>query len=66
MSFNKRYLPEMKDLVKMRERYSSDKEFLDFIEGYLRNADAVMGSPESFDYIKEMKERTEGEQKLGE
>ena len=50
----------------MRERYSSDKEFLDFIEGYLRNADAVMGSTESFDYIKEMKERTEGEQKLGE
>ena len=46
MSFNKKYLPELSELIKVRETYSSDEEFLDI---YFRKADAILGSQESFD-----------------
>jgi hypothetical protein len=63
MSFNKKYLPEVEKLVKIRESYSSDKEFL---EDYFRKVDAVFGSSESFDYINQLKKRVEeDEQEVG-
>ena len=63
MSFNKKYLPELSELIKVRETYSSDEEFLDI---YFRKADAILGSQESFDYIQEMRKRVEeNEQRLG-
>jgi len=46
MSFNKKYLPELPELIKVRETYSSDEEFLDL---YFRKVDAILGSQESFD-----------------
>jgi hypothetical protein len=63
MSFNKKYLPELPALIKIRESYSSDEEFLD---SYLRKVDAIMGSPESFRYLEEIKKRVEeNEQGMG-
>ena len=63
MSFNKKYLPELPDLIKIRESYSSDEEFLDVI---LRKVDAVMGSEESFRYLDEIKKRVkDNEQSMG-
>lgn len=66
MSFNKRYLPELSSLIQMREKYSSDEEFIDFIEDYYKKADALLGPSESFEYIQEAKKRIEeNEQRLG-
>jgi hypothetical protein len=63
MSFNKKYLPELPDLIKIRESYSSDQEFLDV---FLRKVDAVMGSEESFRYLDEIKKRVkDNEQSMG-
>jgi hypothetical protein len=63
MSFNKKYLPELPALIKIRESYSSDEEFLD---SYLRKVDAIMGSQESFRYLEEIKKRVEeNEQGMG-
>ena len=63
MSFNNKYLPELSELIKVRETYSSDEEFLDI---YFRKADAILGSQESFDYIQEMRKKVEeNEQRLG-
>ena len=63
MSFNKKYLPDLPDLIKIRESYFSDEEFLD---SYLRKIDAIMGSQESFRYLEEIKKRVkENEQGMG-
>ena len=56
MSFNKKYLPELPKLIKIRETYSSDEEFLD---QYFRKVDAILGSQESFEYIHEMRKKVE-------
>jgi len=62
MSFNKKYLPELPVLMKIRERYSSDKDFLD---SYLRKVDAIVGSNDSFEYLKKIKDKVENDKKLG-
>ena len=63
MSFNKKYLPELPELIKVRETYPSDEEFLD---RYFRKVDAILGSQESFEYIQKMRKKVEGnEQGLG-
>ena len=63
MSFNKKYLPDLPELIKVRETYSSDEEFLDI---YFRKADAILGPQESFVYIHEMRKRVEeNEQRMG-
>ena len=63
MSFNKKYLPELPELIKVRETYSSDEEFLDL---YFRKVDAILGSQESFEYIQKMRKKVEeDEQGLG-
>ena len=63
MSFNKKYLPELPELIKVRETYSSDEEFLD---QYFRKVDAILGSQESFEYIQKMRKKVEeNEQGLG-
>jgi hypothetical protein len=63
MSFNKKYLPELPEMIKLRESYSSDEEFLDV---FLRKVDAIMGSQESFLYLEEIKKRVkDNEQGMG-
>ena len=39
MSFNKKYLPDLPELIKVRETYSSDEKFLDI---YFKKADAIV------------------------
>ena len=51
MGFNTRRLPELKDLIKIRENYNSDKEF---IESYVGKADAVIGPVDSSDYLEKL------------
>lgn len=64
MSFNKKYLPDPESLIKIRETYSSDREFL---ETYFRKVDSILGSPESFEYIQKLRKKVEDDdQKLGE
>jgi len=53
MGFNKRYLPELVDLKEIREEYDDDKKFL---ETYLYKPDAIIGSTDSMDYVKSIKE----------
>lgn len=66
MSFNKRYLPELPDLIKMREKHASDEEFILFIDDLHKKADALLGSSESFEYIREMREKIkDNEQGVG-
>jgi hypothetical protein len=67
MSFNKRYLPELPELIKTRKKYSSDGEFIIFIDDYYKKADVILGSPECFEYLQEARKKIEqNEQKLGE
>lgn len=64
MSFNKKYLPDLDRLIKIREGYSSDEEFLD---QYFRKVDAVIGPEDSFNYIKNLRKKVEENgQKVGE
>jgi hypothetical protein len=51
MGFNTRRLPELKELIKIRENYNSDKEF---IESYVGKADAVIGPVDSSDYLEKL------------
>ena len=66
MSFNKKYLPDLPDLIKMRKNHESDEEFILFIDNLNRKADALLGSSESFEYIREMREKIkDNEQGMG-
>lgn len=51
MGFNKRYLPEIGKLKEIRLALNSDK---DFLNTYLYRPDAVLGSIESMNYVKEV------------
>ena len=54
MGFNTRRLPELKELIKIRENYNTDKEFLDF---YVGKSDAVIGPVDSSDYLEKLAKR---------
>jgi hypothetical protein len=54
MGFNKKFLPEVEDLKKMREKYADDKEFLLRI---FSNADAFLGSVESYNYLEKIQKK---------
>lgn len=51
MGFNKRYLPELNKIKEIRKKMNSDEEFLNV---YLYRPDAVIGSTDSMDYVKEV------------
>jgi hypothetical protein len=54
MGFNTRRLPELKDLIKIRENYNSDKEFL---EAYVGKSDAIIGPVDSSEYLEKLSKR---------
>jgi hypothetical protein len=54
MSFHKRHIPEIKDLMRIYEECADDKTFLDKVIG---KADAVTGSLESMDFIEKIEEK---------
>ena len=53
MGFNKRYLPEIDNLISIREKMNSDAEFLKI---YLYNPDAIFGSQESMEFLKQVEQ----------
>ncbi len=48
MGFNRRILPDVKVMEKIKESFPDDREFLKHIYG---KADSVEGSHESFEFI---------------
>jgi len=53
MGFNKKILPALDSLKKIRENYANDSEFLRI---FLYNPDAIIGSTESFAYLKKIED----------
>lgn len=51
MGFNKKILPQLEALEKIRESYANDAEFLRI---FLYNPDALIGSQESLNYLKKI------------
>lgn len=47
MGFNKRYLPELKDLKERREMLGDNS----FFRIYVQNPDCLIGSTESMEYV---------------
>jgi hypothetical protein len=54
MGFNKRFLPEVEELQKIRESMGDDDKFL---ERYLYGPDAIIGSIESNEYVLEIEKK---------
>ena len=54
MGFNRRILPDVKIMEKIKESFPNDEEFLKHIYG---KADAVEGSPESFEFINSIRNK---------
>jgi hypothetical protein len=48
MGFNKRYIPDLETLKERRKRYENDEEFFKATVG---RSDALIGPPESIDYL---------------
>lgn len=51
MGFNKKYLPPVADLIKIKERMANDERFLDI---YFYKPDAIIGSTESVEYLDDL------------
>lgn len=60
MSFNKVQLPEIDELVRLREGFTDDKAFLLHV---YKGADAIMGSDEAFDFLDEIENELEKEER---
>ena len=54
MSFNKRILPPVEDLVKIMADSKDDKDFIDRVVG---KSDCIMGSQESMEMVRYIQER---------
>lgn len=54
MSFNKRFLPDLAELKSMRNKFNTDKEFVNWVT---KKADVIFGPSESMDYIRELNEK---------
>jgi hypothetical protein len=52
MGFNKRYVPELKDLVRILFDIGSDA----FYKRYVTSPDALIGSSDSLEFIREFSE----------
>ena len=56
MSFNKRILPDLDNLMKIREEIGNDRQFIKQIIG---KSDCLMGSRESLNFIEEIEKSLE-------
>jgi hypothetical protein len=61
MGFHKRQIPDLKDLVLLREKLSNDEEFLQRVLG--RRADAYVGPSDSIEYIEKIYESVKNSRK---
>jgi hypothetical protein len=63
MGFNIRHLPELKELIKIREKHNSDEEFLD---SYIGKSDSVIGPVDSSEYLEKLsKQVNRDENRMG-
>ena len=58
MGFNRRILPDVKTMEKIKGSFSNDQEFLKHIYG---KSDALEGSSESFEFIKNIENKITSE-----
>jgi hypothetical protein len=58
---HKRYLPELEDLVRLRESTNNDKEFIKRIH---KGADILLGSEESMDYIEKIEQQLNQDERI--
>lgn len=61
MGFNKRFLPELSELKKCRERFETDEDFVKYISG---KADALLGPSDSMEYFSSLAEKVLAQRKL--
>jgi hypothetical protein len=54
MGFNKRFLPEVDELEKIRKSMGSDSKFVRF---FLQNPDSVIGSEASLSYMRDLEKK---------
>lgn len=57
MSFNRRILPNLEELVELRKSFESDSEFIKRIIG---KSDVVMGPSDSMAFISEIRKQIDG------
>lgn len=62
MGFNKRFLPEIDEMQRIYDACESDIEFLEKVVG---KSDAVMGSAESFEFLRIIEESVYGDEEPG-
>jgi hypothetical protein len=62
MGFNKRELPDLKDLRMIHEGFNNDIDFIKYIVG---KSDALTGPSESHRYLEEIYERIKKSEKNG-
>jgi hypothetical protein len=62
MGFNKRELPDLKDLRMIHERFNNDIDFIKYVVG---KSDALTGPSESHKYLEEIYERSKKSEKNG-
>jgi hypothetical protein len=63
MGFNKRELPDLKDLKMIRLRFNNDIDFIKYVVG---KSDALTGPSESHRYLEEIYEKVKKSEKNGE
>jgi hypothetical protein len=56
MSFNRRFLPELSELVKLREALGSDSDFIKRIVG---KSDVIMGPSDSMTFVSEIRKKVD-------
>jgi predicted CopG family antitoxin len=57
MSFNRRILPKLEELVELRKSFESDSEFIKRIIG---KSDVIMGPSDSMAFISEIRKEIDG------
>lgn len=56
MSFNKRFLPELPELIKIHEKFGNDKEF---VRHFTYKTDSLSGPSDSFAYFDSIQRKVE-------
>jgi len=56
MSFNKRFLPELPELIKIHEKFGNDKEF---VKHFMYKTDNLSGPSDSFAYFESIQIKVE-------
>lgn len=58
---HKRYLPDLEDLIRLRESMNNDDEF---IKRLYKGADILLGSDESMEYIENIEQKLKQDERI--